>query len=263
MGDVLVTDLVMHNGVGGVRAFIPSSGEWIIISAQAVILATGGAAALYLRHDNPKGMLGDGYRMALEAGAVLQDMEFVQFYPLCLAESKLPPLVIPPKLADCGQLVNDRGEDILDKYGIEERPAAERARDLLSQALFNEIYRNGQAVWLDLRSLSKEQWVIDPFSASVGHILGDRFGARHRPVRVAPAAHHIMGGVKITDAGATSVPGLFAAGEVTGGLHGANRMGGERVDRDIGFRGTSRQLCRTMGGGRSRKPPPGVFYAVT
>ena len=64
----------------------PAAGAWLAITAKAVILATGGAAASILRHDNPKGMLGDGYRLALQAGAILQDLEFVQFYPLCLAE---------------------------------------------------------------------------------------------------------------------------------------------------------------------------------
>ena len=236
IGNVLVTDLVIENGVGGVRAFNQSSGEWIAISARAVILATGGAAALYFRHDNPKRMLGDGYRLGLEAGAVLQDMEFVQFYPLCLAGPGFPPFVIPPKLADGGRLVNDRGEDILEKYGIQERPAADRARDLLSQALFEETYRNGQEVWLDLRSLSEEQWRGDPFSASVEHILGNHYRAREQPVRVAPAGtHHTMGGVKITATCATSVPGLFAAGEVTGGLHGANRMGGNALTDTLVF----------------------------
>ncbi len=235
MGNVLVTDLFMENGIGGVRAHIQSQGEWIVISAKAVVLATGGAAALYYRHDNPKHMWGDGCRLALEAGAVLQDMEFVQFYPLCLAEPGLASLVIPPNLADCGRLVNEQGDDILDKYEIQERPAAARARDRLSQALFTEIYRNGKHVLLDLRSLSEEQWRIDPFSASVRHLLGDRCGARQRPVRVAPAAHHTMGGVKITDTCETSVPGLFAAGEVTGGLHGANRLSGNALSETLVF----------------------------
>lgn len=235
LSNTLVTDLVMENGVGAVRALCQSSGEWLVLSARAVILATGGASALYFRHDNPKRMLGDGYRLGLDAGAVLQDMEFVQFYPLCLAGPGFPPFVIPPRLADAGRLLNDRGEDILDKYGIQERPAADRARDLLSQALFTEIYRNGETVWLDLRSLSEEQWREDPFCASIEHILGNRYGARHQPVRVAPAAHHTMGGVKITPGCATSVPGLFAAGEVSGGLHGANRMGGNALTETLVF----------------------------
>jgi succinate dehydrogenase/fumarate reductase flavoprotein subunit len=251
VGNVLVTDLVMHNGVGAVKAYRQSSDQWIVISAKAVILATGGAAALYLRHDNPKRMFGDGYILAIEAGAVLQDMEFEQFYPLCLAEAGLPSLLIPPKLADCGRLINEQGEDILDKYGIQERPAGERARDRLSQALFNEAYRNGQAVCLDLRSLSEEQWRIDPFSAAMAHILGDRYGAKHRPVRVAPAGHHTMGGVRIDGSAATSVPGLFAAGEVTGGLHGANRSGGNALSETFVFGARAGSSASNWAKGRS------------
>jgi succinate dehydrogenase/fumarate reductase flavoprotein subunit len=154
---------------------------------------------------------------------------------LCLAEPGHAPLVIPPRLADCGLLVNEDGEDILKKYAIDERPAAERARDGLSQALFQEIYRNGRGIFLDLRDVTEEKWRSDPFSASLRHILGERHGALSRPLRVAPAAHHTMGGVRIDGRGATSVPGLFAAGEVTGGLHGANRMGGNALSETMVF----------------------------
>ena len=125
MGKVTAADLVMENGVAGLIGFEQQSGGWLTFSAGAVVLATGGAAALYFRHDNPGRMLGDGYVLAIEAGALLQDMEFVQFYPVCLAEPGHAPLVIPPRLADRGLLVNDGGEDILKKYGIDERPAAE------------------------------------------------------------------------------------------------------------------------------------------
>jgi succinate dehydrogenase/fumarate reductase flavoprotein subunit len=235
LSKLMVTDLVMEDGAGMVKVLDQPSGEWQAISAKAIILATGGASALYFRHDNPKRMLGDGQRLALEAGAVLQDMEFVQFYPLCLCGPGIPPLVIPPKLADQGRLVNDLGEDILVKYGIQERPAGEKARDLLSQAIFTEMYRNGQKVNLDLSDVSDQQWRRDPFSASVERILGDQHGAKHHPVQVAPAGHHLMGGVKINGACTTSVPGLFAAGEVTGGLHGANRMGGNALTENLVF----------------------------
>lgn len=235
MGNLLVTDLLVQEGFAGVSTYARESKVWLALTAKAVVLASGGAAALYLRHDNPAGILGDGYRLALQAGATLQDMEFVQFYPLALAEPGMPPLVILPRLADCGRLVNNRKEDVLEKHGIDERPAAERARDRLSQALFRETYRYGQEVWLDLRELSENQWRIDPFSAAIRPILGERYGAMHRPVRVAPAAHHIMGGVRIDPSGATSIPGLFAAGEITGGLHGANRMGGNALSETLVF----------------------------
>ena len=234
-GNLLVTDVLVCNGAAGLSAYEKSSGEWVALMAGAVIMAAGGASALYLRTDNPRRILGDGYRLALDAGAMLQDMEFIQFYPLCLSDPGTTPLVIPPRIADCGRLLNDDKEDILEQYGITERPAGERARDLLSQALFKEIYRNHKNVWLDLRNLSEEDWRADPFAASLRSLLSERYGAGSRPVRVAPAAHHSMGGARIDATGATSVPGLFAAGEAAGGLHGANRMGGNALSETLVF----------------------------
>lgn len=235
IGGIVVSDLKIGQGAAGVIAYVVETGEWLIICAKALVLATGGAGALYVRHDNPQRMLGDGYVLALEAGAMLHDLEFVQFYPLGIAESGLPSFLIPPRLADCGRLVNGKGEEIHDKYGIQERPAAEKARDRLSQALFTETHRNGQDVWLDLRGISGHDWFKDPFSASTRKILGDRYGAKNKVLRVAPMAHHVMGGVRIDAQGSTYVPGLFAAGEVTGGLHGANRMGGNALTETLVF----------------------------
>ena len=231
----LVADLKPLDGTLGVLAYSTKADKWMAINAKSVILATGGAGALYLRHDNPKRMLGDGYVLALKAGAVLQDLEFVQFYPLGLAEPGLPAFLVPPNIADAGRLYNSRGENILKIYKIFERPAAERARDKLSQALFIEIYKKKREVFLDLTEVSKLKWHENPFSATTLPILGERYGAIHRPVRVAPMAHHTMGGVCIDTDATTSVPGLFAAGEVTGGLHGANRMGGNALTETLVF----------------------------
>jgi succinate dehydrogenase/fumarate reductase flavoprotein subunit len=230
-----VADLRIEEGVGLATAYATASGRRQTIGARAVVLATGGAAGLYARHDNPRGNVGEGYALALRAGALLQDMEFVQFYPLGLAEAGLPRHMVPPRLGDHGRLYNDAGEDIYEKHGIAERPAAEKARDRLSQALFKEIYREGRAVWLDLTGVSEERWTSDPLSASTLGTIGKRCGACLRPLRVAPMAHHTMGGVCIDSRGATSVPGLFAAGEVTGGLHGANRMGGNALTETLVF----------------------------
>ena len=138
-------------------------------------------------------------------------------------------------MADRGRLLNDDGEDIYEKYAITERPAGERARDRLAQALFKEVFRNRSLAWLDLRSLSPEDWRVDPFGAALRGFLCERHGAADRPLRVAPAAHHTMGGVRIDASGATSVPGLFAAGEAAGGLHGANRMGGNALSETLVF----------------------------
>ena len=235
MGGAMVGKIVMREGAGGLSVHTRKGARGILVTCRALILAAGGAGALFLRHDNPQRILGDGYALALEAGAQLQDMEFVQFYPLGLAEPGIPPFLVHPRLADKGRLVNGHGEEILSKYGIHERPAGERARDRLSQALFQEIHREGDEVWLDLREVSEAGWAKDPLSASIREILGERYGARRRPLRVAPMAHHVMGGVSIDPWGATSVPGLFAAGEVVGGLHGANRLGGNALTEALVF----------------------------
>lgn len=230
-----VDDIRIEQGVGLVTAYETASGRRQSIGARAVVLATGGAGGLYARHDNPRGIVGEGYALALRAGAMLQDMEFVQFYPLGLAEPGLPRYMVPPRLGDYGRLYNAAGESIYEKYGIEERPAAEKARDRLSQALFKEIYREGREVWLDLTGVSEKQWTSDPLSASTLGTIGKRCGACRWPLRVAPMAHHTMGGVCIDSRGAASAPGLFAAGEVTGGLHGANRMGGNALTETLVF----------------------------
>jgi succinate dehydrogenase/fumarate reductase flavoprotein subunit len=236
IGGLAANRLRHAQGAAVVLAQSAVSGRWLTICAKAVVLATGGAAALFSRHDNPQRMLGEGYALALEAGAVLQDVEFVQFYPLGLAEPGLPPFLIPPKLAHHGRLLNSAGEDILEKYDIRELPAAEKARDRLSRAFFEVINNEAPGeVWLDLRGVTEEEWLSDPFSASTTKLLGKRYGAMYRPVRIAPVAHHMMGGVRIDVDGATRAAGLFAAGEATGGLHGANRMGGNALTETLVF----------------------------
>jgi succinate dehydrogenase/fumarate reductase flavoprotein subunit len=235
LGGMVVATLNMEMGTGGVVAYSVESGKWMAIDARALVLATGGAGALFQRHDNPRRMLGDGYILALSAGAVLQHMEFVQFYPFGAAEPEFPSFLIPPRLADHGELFNGQGEEIYEKYNITERPAGERARDRLSQALFIEIQRHGQEVWLNLTGVSEDDWHEDPFSGSTRKILGDRYGAAGKPLRIAPMAHHVMGGIRIDAQGFTSVPGLFAAGEATGGIHGANRMGGNALTETMVF----------------------------
>ena len=114
-------------------------GRPLAIHAKAVIVCTGGASALYKFHDNPSTNLGDGYALAQQAGARLKDMEFIQFYPLIAIEPHTPRMLIQPFLADTGQIINDKDENLLEKYGLTEaRPVAIKARDRLSRAMFKE-----------------------------------------------------------------------------------------------------------------------------
>ena len=234
-------------------AYAPDKGGWVGLVGRAVVLASGGAGALYRRHDNPQRITGDSYALAFAAGAPLQDLEFVQFYPLCLAEPGLPPLLIPPGATDRGRIINDRGEDILVKYGITKRPAGERERDRLSQAIFREIEREGREVFANLTTLSDKDWRGDSFSSNSREFLCRRCSLDERPVRLAPAAHFMVGGVCVDTAGATSVPGLFAAGEAAGGLHGANRLGGNALSETVVF-GTRAGLAAAAWAGNRREP---------
>jgi len=237
LGSLTAYKLRCQDGLSAILAYSTKRKDWLLLSTRAVILATGGASALYTRHDNPHRIMGDGYALAFQAGAMLQDMEFVQFYPWTLAEKGLPIFLLPGQLLRFGRLTNGNGEELFTKYAIDEVPSTDSARDLFSQILFREIYREGQEVFLDLSKVSKEQWCQDYWGTITWELLGDRYGAWRRPLRLAPVAHHIMGGICIDAKGCTSVPGLFAAGEVTGGVHGANRLGGNALTDTIVFGG--------------------------
>ena len=221
----------------GVFAFRAKTASWFGILAKAIVIATGGAAALYRRHSNPQRNTGDGFSLALRSGIVLRDMEFVQFYALAAAEAGYPPVIVHPGVADHGKLINDLGEDILEKYNITERPAAAMARDRLAQALFREIYHLSRPVLLDLTTASsaKHDPSLDHLTAANWHYLDRVFGVGQRPIMVSPLCHFFMGGISINQDGLTNVPGVFAAGEVAGGLHGANRMGGNALSECLVF----------------------------
>jgi succinate dehydrogenase/fumarate reductase flavoprotein subunit len=221
----------------GILAFRSKTSSWLRIKAKALVMATGGAAALFTRHSNPQRNTGDGYSLALRSGIVLRDMEFIQFYALAVAEDGSPPVIVHPGVADHGKLINDLGEDILEKYNITERPAAARARDRLAQALFREIYHLSRPVLLDLTATSatKQDPSLDHLTAANWHYLDKVFGVDQRPIMVSPVCHFFMGGISINQDGLTNVAGVFAAGEVAGGLHGANRMGGNGLSECLVF----------------------------
>ncbi|MDP6709015.1 MAG: FAD-binding protein [Alphaproteobacteria bacterium] len=240
VGVRFVNNLVVRRieaGEAGVRltAYGARRGDWVTLEGGAAILAAGGGGALFQHHDNPQRIGGDAYTLAYEAGAVLQDVEFVQFYPVCISEPDKPPFLIEPDGVDLGRIVNGAGEDILDKYEITVRPAAQHARDQLSQAIFQEIENEGGEVYIDLTGVSKEDWCVNPISATKWAFFGQRYNAWGQPLRIAPVAHFAGGGAQIDAHGATTVPGLFAAGEATGGAHGANRMGGNALTECVVF----------------------------
>ena len=221
-------------GYARLVAYSSSGAQWIGLVGRSVIIAAGGAGALYAYHDNPGGIMGDALALGYEAGATLQDLEFIQFHPLALAEPDAPPSLFPPRVADKGFLTNSRSEDVLAKYGITERPAVHYARDRVSQALFKEMETEGLDVFIDLTQETHQDYGDDA-SVATWRYYCDHFGADERSLKVAPVAHFFMGGISADAGGQTSVPGLFAVGEAATGLHGANRLSSNSLTETIVF----------------------------
>jgi succinate dehydrogenase/fumarate reductase flavoprotein subunit len=200
------------------------SGDTRDLRAPAVILACGGAGAIYARHDNQASIMGQGYHLAARAGLDLWDMEFVQCYPIVLDEPDMPMMMIYPPYPREATLIGPSGEDLLQKHDLGHiNQAIIRKRDAFAAILMTE--RKAGPVCMDLRTVPDDLWEVHPLS------LLKRFKAecRKRPIRIAPAVHYFMGGVRTDEEGRTSAPGLFACGEMVWGLHGANRMGGNAL----------------------------------
>ena len=224
VGRVMAVSLLVDGRAAlGALCYDYGRAGFVAFFARATILATGGAGAIYRRSTNPLHMTGDGYAMAFRAGLKLRDMEFVQFYPLCPSELDLPTRTIPPGFAEVGRLTNSSGEDLPAKHGLVDRPLAVRSRDLLSRALFRELMA-GEKPILDLRGVPDGRLRANPFMEGFLRHLGSR-----RIIYVEPACHHFMGGILVDERCHTGLEGLLACGEVVGGIHGANRLGGNAL----------------------------------
>jgi fumarate reductase (CoM/CoB) subunit A len=218
--------LIVEEGLAvGVQG-ITAEGELAIIYAPAIVLATGGGGAVYLRNDNASGITGDGYAMALEAGCQLQDMEFVQFYPVGLCEPLLPETMVHPPYPAKARIYDATGRDVLKDLGDFEdlNQAITHLRDKASLIFFQKHQAGG--LFLDLTEVTEAEWQQNWALRMLDRY---RFDFRTQRCRIAPIVHFFMGGVAIDAAMRTGVDGLFAAGEVTGGLHGANRLGGNAL----------------------------------
>lgn len=220
-----VADILLADGRAvGVRT-LDSEGnarEWL---ADAVVLATGGAGQVYRYTTNPSVATGDGLAAAMRAGAHVTDLEFVQFHPTALAAPDVA-LISEAVRGDGAVLRNAAGE----RFMLTVHPDAELApRDVVARAVAREMARDGQPVWLDATALK-------PASENAAY-LAERFPTidavcrRHgidwatEWVPVTPAAHYLMGGIETDTDGRSSIPGLWAVGEVARtGVHGANRL---------------------------------------
>ncbi|HEX7087882.1 MAG TPA: L-aspartate oxidase [Vicinamibacterales bacterium] len=218
----LATGLVIENGrCAGVDVLL-AGGERLRIAARAVLLAAGGAGHVYRETTNPGVATGDGVAMAWRAGARVSDLEFVQFHPTVLQVPGAPRFLISEAVRGEGaRLINADGEAFMTRYD----PRGDLApRDVVAIAMVRESIRTGSPVYLSLQHLDPERMRARfPGIAEACQRAGVDI-ARDR-VPVSPAAHYLCGGVDTDLDGRTSIPGLFAAGEVAcTRVHGANRL---------------------------------------
>jgi L-aspartate oxidase len=216
--------LIVHDGkCVGVRFLDPVLRAPREIYASAVIMCTGGAGQLYLHTTNPEVATGDGMAMAYFAGAEMADMEFIQFHPTALALEKAPRFLLSEAMrGEGGVLKNQLGERFMPRY--DER--AELApRDIVSRSIVAEMRRTGtRNVFLDMTALD-EDFLKKRFPKIYQTCKQYGLDIARDMLPVSPASHYCMGGIRTDLWGRSSVPGLYAAGEVScTGVHGANRL---------------------------------------
>ena len=200
-----------------------ATGEMRLIVASAVILATGGAGQVYARTTNPASATGDGMAMALRAGAKLEDMEFVQFHPTALYLPSSPPFLLSETMRGEGGLLRNIEGDLFMKHYHEAGELA--SRDVVARAIWSEMLNTkSRHVYLDVTHLGAS-FVKKRFPTIYATCLRYDIDITEEWIPASPSAHYFMGGVKTDLGGRTTVPGLFAAGEVAcSGVHGANRL---------------------------------------
>lgn len=234
----------------GISSICDSRVKWL--RAEAVVLATGGGGQVFAQTTNPSVSTGDGVAIAWRAGALLRDLEFVQFHPTALSKAGAPRFLISEAVRGEGaHLVDSKGY----RFAFDSHPSGELApRDVVSRAIFRHLQKTGEPhVWLDLRPIAVDRlryrfpniiqvcadWGVDIFS---------------EPVPVTPAAHYWMGGIVADKFNQTSIPGLYAVGETAStGVHGANRLASNSLLECLVF-GAQMGLLQVEGGSQKTFP---------
>lgn len=224
MGNHVAVELCIQDGrCWGASILDELSGTLKIVCAPATLLVTGGAGQVYARTTNPANATGDGIAMAYRAGAILEDMEFVQFHPTALYLPSSPPFLLSETLrGEGGILRNNRCERFMKNYHRSQDLAP---RDIVSRAIWTEMQRTkARHVYLDVTHLGAA-FLKERFPTIYSTCLRYDIDITEEWIPVSPSAHYFMGGVKTDLDGASTIPGLFAAGEVAcSGVHGANRL---------------------------------------
>jgi len=242
-GDLCVVDLLCDGGeVIAAAALHLGSGAPVILSAKATILATGGLTRLYRRNSASANMGGDGYALALRAGASLVDMEFVQFFPIGHLAPRLvgmdPIMWDPFRYKLGGRLLNNHMEEFTQCYGVAEDGRYVITRDVGSYAILKEVEAGRGSphggVYLSFQHCT-ESALRESFGPVIDRLAANGIDLTKMPIEVAPIAHYHMGGIVADIRMQTEVPGLFAAGEAVGGANGANRLSGNAITEALVF----------------------------
>jgi len=234
---LLITDVVVEDGVVvGAVGFNLADQTPVTIAAKAVVIAAGGLTRLYSRNSASANMNGDGYAMALRAGAELIDMEFPQFFPIGHLAPRLvgmdPIMWDPFRYKLGGRLTNAKGEEFVHEYGGQDKGKYLTTRDIISYAITKEA-EAGRAtsnggVYLSFEHLLEEE-LRSAFGPVIDKLAANGIDLTKHPIEVAPIAHYHMGGIKVNSRMETRVLGLYAAGEAVGGANGANRLSGNAL----------------------------------
>jgi fumarate reductase flavoprotein subunit len=256
------------DALAGVLMIDIRNGEYVFVQTKAVLLATGGGPTMYKFHTPSGEKSCDGMAMALRGGLYLRDMEMVQFHPTGLLageHTRMTGTVLEEGLRGAGgYLLNSAGERFMHNY--DER--GERAtRDIVSRGIYSEM-RAGRVspnggVYISMSHLGSDK-VRAKFKGMVDRCADCGFDLAGEPVEVVPTAHYMMGGVVFNLDCSTDLSGLFAAGEDTGGVHGANRLGGNGVANSTVFGGIAGdEMARWVPvAGQFREPDPAAIAAA-
>lgn len=243
-----VTQLVCDDSGRCTHVLAESERDKHQIRAGAVLMATGGCGQVYKHNTNPPGATGDGIALAKELGASIQNMEFVQFHPTTLYLGDQKPislfLISEAVRGEGGILRNRHGDRFMPGY---HRDAELAPRDVVSRAVFSEMKKWGdEHVFLDLNSLKVP--ISERFPTIYERCMAANINPKTDWVPVAPAAHYMIGGIQTDEWGQTSIPGLYAAGEVAStGVHGANRLASNSLLEGLVFGARAAEhMCQSL-----------------
>ncbi len=225
--------LCVDGRVCGAIAICKKPETVLIFRTGVVILAAGGGGMLFARSNNTGDITGDSYGLAYETGALLRDMEFVQYYPTMMF-SPIKVTISSPLFGEGAFLRNTHGERFMERYDTAGDMAT---RDIMTRAVFNEVMEgrgDKGNIYMDCRHLD-EAMLCTKFAELLRLLKKVNINPLKDLIPISPATHFFMGGVSIDKKCETTVPGLLSCGESVGGLHGANRLGGNALSETFVF----------------------------